>query len=203
MNMKFFIIIIFFSILSSSGIAESTETLPVYKLSVSFDMENSLLNAAAHITFPDDGTRDILTGDLRIIAVTFNGQPFVPEIKDGVFKISGKGTLEIIYEGYFQEEQQVTEIEELENVGVVSKNIISSKGISLTSNWYPSFEGMTDWNLTVLLPEGFIAISEADGVDVSDTDQGTDYVFHFPYPLSQIHLVAGTYTEQHESHRGV
>ena len=95
--MKFCIIIIFVSILSSSGIAESTEKLPVYKPSVSFDMENSLLEDAAHITFPEDATRDILTGDIRIIAITFNGQPFVPEIKDGVFKISGKGTLEIIY----------------------------------------------------------------------------------------------------------
>src|SRR4030043_416848 len=203
MNMKFCIVIIFVSILSLSGIAESAETLPIYKLSVSFDMENSLLKAAAHITFPEDATRDILTGDIRIIAITFNGQPFVPEIKDGVFKISGKGTLEIIYEGYFQEEQQVTEIEELENVGVVSKNIISSKGISLTSNWYPSFEGMTDWNLNVLLPEGFKAISEADEVDVTGTDQGMEYTFHFPYPLRQIHLVAGPYTEQHESHQGI
>src|SRR4030042_5798104 len=203
MNMKFFIIIIFFSILSSAGISESTEKLPVYKLSVSFDMENSLLKAAAHITFPEDATRDILTGDIRIIAITFNGQPFVPEIKDGVFKISGKGTLEIIYEGYFQEEQQVTEIEELENVGVVSKNIISSKGISLTSNWYPSFEGMTNWYLNVLLPKGFIAISEADGVDVFGTDQGMEYAFYFPYPLRQIHLVAGPYTEQHERYQGI
>ncbi len=164
--MRLCIIIIFIFILSLSGIAESAETLPVYKLSVAFDMENSLLKAAAHITFPEDGTRDILTGDLRIIAITFNGQPFEPEIKDGVFKINGKGILEIIYEGCFREEQQATEIEELENVGVVSKNIISSKGISLTSNWYPSFEGMTNWYLNVLLPKGFIAISEADGVDV-------------------------------------
>src|SRR4030067_2113961 len=136
MNMKFCIIIIFVFILSLSGIAESAEPLPVYKLSVAFDMENGVLKAVAHITFPEDGTRDILTGDLRIIAITFNGQPLVPEIKDGVFKISGKGILEIIYEGYFREEQQATEIEEVENVGVVKKNIITSKGISLTSNWY-------------------------------------------------------------------
>jgi len=200
--MKFYIVIIFVSILSLSGIAESTETLPVYKLSVSFDMENSLLKAAAHITFPEDVTRDILTGDLRIIAITFNGQPLVPEIKDGIFKICGKGILEITYEGYFREEQ-ATEIEDLENVGVVTKNIISSKRISLTSNWYPSFEGMTNWNLNVLLPKGFKAISEADEVDVIGTDQGMEYTFHFPYPLRQIHLVAGPYTEQHESHQGI
>jgi len=201
--MKFCIVIIFVSILSLSGIAESTETLPVYKLSVSFDMENSLLKAAAHITFPEDGTRDILTGDLRIIAITFNGQPLVREIKDGMFKICGKGILEITYEGYFREEQQATEIEDLENVGVVTKNIISSEGISLTSNWYPSFEGMTNWNLNVLLPKGFKAISEADEVDVTYTDQASGYAFHFPYPLRQIHLVAGPYTEQHESHQGI
>src|SRR4030043_1381826 len=203
MNMKFCIIIIFVFILSLSGIAESAETLPFYKLSVAFDMENSLLKAAAHITFPDDGTRDILTGDLSIIAMTFNGKPLEPEIKDEVFKISGKGILEIIYEGYFREEQQATEIEELENVGVVTKNIISSKGISLTSNWYPSFEGMANGNPTGLLPEGFKAISEADEVDVTGTDQGMEYTFHFPYPLRQLHLVAGPYTEQHESHQGI
>src|SRR3990170_6545129 len=203
MNKNFCIIIIFVSILSLSGIAESTETLPVYKLSVSFDMENSLLKAAAHITFPEDATRDILTGDIRIIAITFNGQPLVPEIEDGIFKISGKGILEITYEGYFREEQQATEIEDLENVGVVSKNIITAKGISLTSNWYPSFEGMAHWNLKAILPQGFKAISEADKVDITDAEQGMEYSFHFPHLLSKIHLVAGPYVEQHESYQGI
>jgi uncharacterized iron-regulated protein len=200
--MKFRILVTLIFILSLAAIAETKENLPIYNLSVSFDMKNSLLNGTAQITFLEDGEKSISTGNLHIISVKFNGQPLEPEMKGRTLKLSGKGTLEITYEDSFSESGE-KEIENLENVGVVSRNMISDKGIALTSNWYPSFEGMAFWHLKALVPQGFKAISEADEINTTNTSQDTEYSFNFPYPLSEIHLVAGPYTEKHESHQGI
>jgi aminopeptidase N len=198
MKLCIFNIIIF--IIFLSGLAESEETLPIYNLSVSFDIKTNLLKGTALITFPEEGERTISTNNLHIIAISFNGQPVEPEIKDGVFKLSGKGILEIIYEGTFNEG---VGIENLENVGVVTQNIISDKGITLTAGWYPSIGSIGYWHLKALVPQGFTAISEADEINAIETVRGTGYSFHFPHPLQGINLVAGHYMLRHESHRGI
>jgi len=198
--MKYRILTAFIFIAFLAGIAESEEIFPTYNLSVSFDTKSSLLKGTALVTFPEDRERTISTGNLKIISARFNGQPFVPEMKGGAFTLKGKGTLEVTYEGTFKEEAGE---EYLENVGVVSQNVVSDKGISLTTVWYPYFEGMTYWNLKALVPHGLTAISEADEINIKDTARGTGYSFHFPYPLEGINLVAGPYKQHHESHRGI
>lgn len=201
--MKLRIIIIFVFILSLTGIANSAEVLPVYNLSVLFDLEHNLLKGDARITFPEDGERYISVGELNIISITFNGQRLEPVLNNGILTIRGQGILEIVYEISFKVGGEETGIENLENVGIVSKNLISDRGISLTSGWYPSPGGMALWNLQAVIPKGFKAISEAEEITITDSDQGTEYSFHFPYPLRQVHLVAGPYTEQCESHQGI
>ncbi len=200
--MKLCILATLIFILSLATTAETRENLPIYNLSVSFDIKNSLLNGTAQITFLEDGERSISTGNLHMISIKFNGKPLEPKMKEGTFTLRGKGALEITYEGSFSESEG-KEIETLENVGVVSRNMISDKGISLTTAWYPSFEGMAFWHLKALLPQGFKAISEADEINTTDTSHGTEYSFNFPYPLGEIHLVAGPYTEKHEIHQGI
>lgn len=200
--MKLRVLATFIFIVFLAAIAEAEETVPIYDLSVSFDIKNNLLKGTAHITFQEDSERIISTGNLKIISIRFNGKPLEPEIKGGIFKLSRKGKLEVTYEGSFPESGEV-EIENLENVGVVSKNMISDKGISVTSSWYPSFDGMALWNLKALLPQGFKVISEADEIQMTDTTQGLEYSFNFPYPLSSVNLVAGPYTEKHENYQGI
>src|SRR4030043_1727417 len=101
--MKFCIFSIIIFTIFLSGIAESEEMLPIYNLSVSFDIESNLLKGVAQITFPEEGERTISTNNLHIIAVSFNGQPVGFEIKGGALKLSGKGILDITYEGTFKE----------------------------------------------------------------------------------------------------
>ena len=204
---KVCILNIFIFILAFTGIASSEEKLPIYNLSVSVDTKSNLLKGAASITFFEETEKAISTGDLQIISVRFNGQTFVPEMKDGVFKLIGKGTLEINYEGSFSKsihaDKEEGEIENLENTGVTSKNIVSDEGIFLTSLWYPSFQGRAYWHLKALLPQGFTGISEADEIEITNTTLGSEYSFYFPYPLQGVHLVAGPYTQHFESHQGI
>lgn len=183
------------------------ENLPHYNLSVSFDIKQNLLNGISKITLIENKEINISTGDLKILSVKLNGQPFEPEIRNGVFKVNVKGTLEIAYEGLFKEENGK---KNLKNIGVVSNNVISDKGIYLTGEWYPSIVGIDSYrgglvyySLKVLVPEGFIAISEADEIIVTDTARGKEYSFKFPHPIKQINLVAGKYKELKETFNSI
>ena len=180
--------------------AEAVENLPRYNLSVSFDMKQNLIKGISSITLPEKREMNISTENLKIISVMLNGQPIEPEIKDGVFTINGKGSLEIAYEGIFKEGYGK---ENISNRGIVSKNIISDEGIYLAGLWYPSIEGVAYYSLKASLPKGLIAISEADAITFTDTGPYTEYVFNFPHPLNEINLVAGKYSELKETYNGI
>lgn len=201
--MRLRIIIIFIFVLFFAGIVYSAEVLPVYNLSVSFDLQHNLLKGDALISFPEDGERNISVGELDIVSIKFNGNQLEPVLKEGILTITGQGILEILYEGTFKGEGEETGIEGIEKFGVVPKNIVSGGGISLTSSWYPSLVGMSLWNLQAVIPKGFKAISEAEKISITYNDQDTLYSFYFPYPLRRIHLVVGSYAEQCEGHEGI
>ncbi|MBE0426123.1 MAG: ChaN family lipoprotein [Nitrospirae bacterium] len=202
--MKKFIFLLFLNVLfistADAGINPLRIKHPLCNLSVSFDIKQNLIKGISKIELPETGEINIYTGSLKIISVMLNGQPLMPEIKKGLFKVVGKGTIEITYEGVFREED--VEVKP-GNRGVVYGNVIAEKGIYLTQGWYPSIRGMAYYNLKALIPEGFIAISEADGIHVSETGQGLEYSFDFPYPVHGINLVAGNYIEIRETFNGI
>ena len=70
----------------SCSYSRSREILPIYNLSVSFDLKNNLLKGTARITFQEDGERNISVGELNIISIKFNGQRLEPVLKDGILK---------------------------------------------------------------------------------------------------------------------
>ncbi len=177
------------------------QPLPVCRLSVSFDLKTNLLRGVAAITLPEAADTTISTGNLRIVSVTLNGLPADYKAKEGMFKIAGKGTLEIRYEGTFKGGQDTRG--KLENEGVVSKSVVSEKGVSLTGNWYPAISGLAYYKLTALVPDTFTAISEADEITVGKTASGKEYTFVFPYPLAGIDLVAGNYREVRSAVNGI
>ncbi|MGA1796367.1 MAG: ChaN family lipoprotein [bacterium] len=187
-------------LVSCWGIAGAREEPAEYDLSVSFDIRNNILRGAARITFPDDGERIVAADGLNIVSIAFNKRPFVPDILEGRFRVSGKGTLEVTYEVHFE---KGVEMLDLENVGVVSRNSISAEGISLTRDWYPSLSGMAYWSLEALVPDGFMAVSEADAIHVTEAPGGNLYTFSFPYPIDGITLVAGPYVETKGHHQGI
>ncbi|HEY9205622.1 MAG TPA: ChaN family lipoprotein [Candidatus Methanoperedens sp.] len=176
------------------------ENLPFYNLSISFDISKNLLKGVSTITLSGNREMNISTGNLDITSVKLNGLPLEPQVKGGIFNVKGNGTLEIFFQCKFE---GVNGNESPENVGVVSNDIISDEGISLTGVWYPHIEGRAYYHLKALLPEGFSAISEADGITARRTPQGIEYTFNFPHPLNKINLVAGKYMIRKETFHGV
>jgi aminopeptidase N len=173
------------------------ESLPSYHLSVSFETEKNLVKGLAVIEIREEGETKISVDALRIISTKLNDRSFQPEIKDTFLYIKGKGTLEIVFEGMFRDESENTEQERS-----VAGNIISARGIALTGKWYPRIEGRFFYQLKALLPQGFIAISEADEVEAGKTQMGEEYSFSFFHPLQEISLIAGKYIQSKETFNG-
>jgi len=196
-------IIIFIALLLSGALTSTAvagENLPLYNLSISFDIPQHLLKGVSTITLSDNREMNITTGNLEITSVRLNGLPVSSEIKEGIFKVRGKGMLEIFFEGNFA---GVNGNQNLENFGNVPGDIISDEGISLTGVWYPRIEDRAYYHLKALLPEGFLAVSEADAITAMNTQQGMDYSFNFPYPLTGINLAAGRYMTLKENFHGI
>ncbi|VVB86477.1 Tricorn protease-interacting factor F3 [uncultured archaeon] len=198
-NMKILILIALLVTGFLTSTAAAGENLPLYNLSVSFDIPNNLLEGNSTITLPENGEMNISTGNLEIISVKLNGLPLEPRIRDGVFTVKGRGTLEIFFKGKFG----VNGNENPENAGVVTNDIISDAGISLTGAWYPRTGNMAYYNLKALLPDGFNAVSEADEITQIHKAQGIEYSFNFPHPRDGINLAAGKYSVLKETFRGI
>jgi aminopeptidase N len=179
----------------SGGVAQGL--LPVYTLSVEFDLEKNLLRGRAVIDCKEDSDLRIPIDSLNIVSVTLNKQPVQYDIQDGTLAIHGRGTVELLYEAVF--EGGTTQ----ENGGAHTANTISDKGIYLRSKWYPSIGGTAFYRLKALVPEGFIAISEADEITVTAAGNGKTFSFNFPHPLQEISLVAGRYVEKKETFDGI
>jgi aminopeptidase N len=177
------------------------QSLPFYRLTVSFDLKNNLLKGTAAITLPDTGDMMVSAGNLRIMSVTLNGSPADYKIRDGLFKIGGKGTLEIRYEGTFKGE--TGNADNLQNAGVASSGVVSARGVSLTEEWYPAINGLAYYKLSALVPGDFIAISEADEIIAKGVSAGKEYSFVFSHPLTGISLVAGDYREVRDTVDGI
>jgi aminopeptidase N len=180
--------------------AEAGENLPLYNLSVSFDISKNLVKGVSTITLPENREMNISTGNLGITSVKLNGLPVSPDTKEGIFKVNGTGTLEIFFDGTFG---KVNGSGNPGNAGVVSNDIISEEGVSLTGTWYPHIDGRAYYRLKALLPKDFTAISEADEITAVDTPQSREYSFNFSYPLNGVNLAAGKYMVQKETFHGV
>ena len=185
------------TIVTQSALAENTRriSLPTYSLSISFDLKENLLRGTAKIVFPESGEIAVSAANLTVVDANLNGKPVEYSKKDGLIKALGKGTLEIKYRGVFRGGRQ----NNLQNTGVVSSGVVSTDGISLTGNWYPTINGPAYYKLSAVVPQGFEAISEADEITSEVTSAGKEYSFSFAHPLNGIDFVAGNYKVVKES----
>jgi len=106
---------------ADSSIAAEEESLPSYRLSVSFDLTNNLLRGTTAITLPEAGAA-VSPGTLKIISVVLIGVPVEYHIADPLIKIASKGLIEITYEGTSRGDGETRK--NTENAGVVGAGLV-------------------------------------------------------------------------------
>lgn len=194
------IVLIFLISMFLACTAQAAEDYPRHALSVSFNIEEGRVQGVSHIAIPEGKELKINTHNLAITSIILNGSPLTIDEKERVLSVNGPGILKIEYEAIFRVKHHD---ENLENVDVVTQNVISDEGIYLTGGWYPLIEGGAYYHLRAILPKGYTAISEADEIKMKEIPQGKDYSFNFPYPVHGINFVAGNYKIVKETYKGI
>ncbi|MCP4687795.1 MAG: M1 family metallopeptidase, partial [Desulfobacterales bacterium] len=83
-------------------------------------------------------------------------------------------------------------------------NFIDDRNVFLTGAWHPTPEDLTVYALSVTLPEGFLAVSEADAATRRENAGAVVFDFRFERPLDRLTLAASRdYTLQKERWRGI
>jgi uncharacterized iron-regulated protein len=161
---------------------DNLKSIPKYELSVSIDVANNLISGIAKISVTSKEEVLINTGDLIIEEIEMNGKEVSFNPKEAIIRYlpDSEGILTIRYKGLFREDDFE------ENI----YNVINEKGVILTGIWYPKINELFNYKLRVLLPAGYEAISEAERIDRIKKDEMIEFVFHFPYPVDDINLIA-------------
>jgi len=86
-----------------------------------------------------------------------------------------------------------------------SSSYSDKENVVLSGSWYPQLDQLANYHLTVNLPEGFQAISEADRIDSKAVDyKRIEYQFYFPHLLDNLTLAASkNYQYKHKVFQGI
>ncbi len=164
--------------------APATASVPSYELAISFQPEKQMMSGTAHITLPAGQGLILYLEDITVTAIMISrkGQENMPVR----VPTDNHLHLDAINEG-----QEIFVSYTKEIAADAPDNMISARGIALTSLWHPIPDRNMQFNLTAVLPKGFQAISEADTLsyDAAHIQQS----FTFSQPVQAIHFVAGPY----------
>lgn len=177
---------------SNMVITDREQNLPYASIaiSISFDTGKKTMEGRSTVTFPGYGESLIHVGSLKIKSLRYNGNPVEPAVKDGAFTIKAgeKGILTVEYECASGQDPSC---------------VIDDKGISLSGSWHPSVEGLAYYDLRALVPDSFVAISEAEVIETEKTPHGNFFSFRFPHPVDGINFIAGGFGVKTEKFRDI
>jgi uncharacterized iron-regulated protein len=181
--------IIFISLLYSSiSFAEPSR----YHLTIRFLPEQQTLQGTATISIPAGKEWQLYTDGLEIQEVLLEEEgkepfsmPLPREDRIGMYA-SGSSL-------------QITVRYSLKVPANAADNLISPRGIVLTSSWHPLPQEDMLFSLTATLPPGFQGISESDNLP----EQTADGIMtsSFSQPIRAIHLAAGPYQVERKTIR--
>ncbi len=83
-------------------------------------------------------------------------------------------------------------------------HFVDPDNVFLTGGWYPEPEVLVEYALSVTLPNGFLATSEAETVEVRETDATSTFAFEFNHPLDSLNLAASkNYVLKTEAYKNI
>jgi aminopeptidase N len=196
---KFFLLVVFLILVANLATAEAEQKLPVYNLSVSFDLQKHQVKGKSKITLFDDREVRIAFGPLEIHSVSLNGQNLMNQITGESLQVQGKGVLEIAFSGKYSSEGS----KDLpRDYALIPQNSIQKEHILLIEEWYPSIDNLAYYHLKASVPKNFTAFSESEEVVTQESGEEVEYRFHFPKPINRISFLAGPYREYKTSYNG-
>ncbi|MCG6909275.1 MAG: ChaN family lipoprotein [Deltaproteobacteria bacterium] len=161
-------------------------------LDVTIDPAAGHLSGNAHLYGAPSGQVRLAVDNLENVTVDGNEVTPAPDDTVVVATAVGKSTV-IRYEAAFDAA-----------VGQRSGNYMDARNVFLMAGWYPAPREMARYTLSVTLPEGFAAVSEAESVTTASAGGLTTHLFRFDHPLDGLHLAASAnYVVNKAEHDGI
>ncbi len=165
-NLTFFFIFLWINLCLTAVYANSI----TYSIKVNIDPQNKILQGKAEIT-PQHSLSIDISG---LEKVKLNGRP-VQQTASALLQLAA-GQKHLIQYQY-----------PLNSYSAYSDN----ENVVLSGSWYPQINQLAHYQLTVTLPTGFQAISEANKIESRAIDaQHIEYHFNFPHVLDHLSLSA-------------
>ncbi len=183
----FFLLPVLLTALASAGEPAPASSVRHCRLSAAIDIDASRVTGS--VTIPAKAGEEVrlVTGQLAVIETSVSGRTVDARVKDGVLTVipEGQGDFVVRFEGTFRGGESIGD----RNYGVVS-SAIDRRGVSLTGLWYPQPAFLASWTLTVELPDGYEAVSEADSITRTTKKGVREFRFDFDHPVESLSLVA-------------
>jgi uncharacterized iron-regulated protein len=154
-------------------------------LRVSIDINQSQINGISRIGVAAGEEIVLHKDNLEIIRVTSDDKQVNYREEENIIIIMPEydGVIEITFKGTFRKTGS-------ERAAGIAESVIDDRGVSLTGRWYPELESLSYYDLTVTLPEGYEAVSEAEEVRKETRAGKVEFNFVFPHSVDGINLVA-------------
>ncbi len=159
-----------------------------YNLDVKIDPDRKEIAGTGVINSATSAEFALSVAGLQDIKI--NDRPVTPDGNQEItIRMDEKAQVRITYRAVFKETRQ---------------GYMDAGNVFLTGRWYPQPAEPVRYNLSVTLPEKFIAVSESEAVSIEKHPGRTTFNFHFKKPLDGLHLAASTnYTVKKERHEGI
>ncbi len=169
-------------------------------IQVDLDLEKQSVKGNARSLLPPDREVAIDLAGLDVIRAEVDDRDVSGDVgQDGLLVIPAQGRTRGLFIEFTRVIRNGTEARHTE----LANSFISPKGAMLLDNWCPTFEEIGCYTLSASVPEGMVAVSEADSVNVKMEDEKNLYTFLFPYPREGISLVAGPYQIRSDEINGI
>ncbi len=159
-----------------------------YALEVKINPERQGITGTGLIRSPGPAEFELSVAALQEIRV--NGRPVTPDGNQRiVIRLGAQDRARIDFRATFKNSDQ---------------GFMDPDTVFLSGPWYPRPDKPVQYQLSVTLPDTFIAVSEAQSVSLKKHAGLATFSFHFDKPLDGLHLAASTrYTVKKEHHAGV
>jgi aminopeptidase N len=177
------VIALTYTLLLYPFVSEAHSELPSNTLNLTIDHDNNQITGKSVITIPPKRGIVLDLGFLHITSLSYNNSPLKGKDNKRHIRFEGSNEESIIEINY-----------ELSADTMGTKGVMSSsQGMFFTDGWYPHTQGLALYNLSVSVPEGFEAISEAQEIISSKDRDKKCFNFIFNHPLNSLSLVVGKY----------
>ncbi len=165
-------------LLCVTGSSHAQAPAVLHQLQVELDIPLSRITGTLTTVVTEGAVPVYDIGGLSIDGVSRNGAPAPYSVKDRVLRVEAgvRGTLVIAYHAPLPAAR--------------SGSGFGKRSAFLTDGWYPRPQQPFRCTLKVDLPAGYEAVSEADGVEKTQSGGSTSFVFRFDHLRDRVTLIA-------------